>query len=283
MDDEKRDIPTGETISHVASMTITRGGVPIATISTYTAAVVESDLDKSNLKVTGNVSSISGELGYLHLVWDFPKGSQTGEYECTVAAITDLGHFVTFTKSLTVQRSTLEDGDLINEIRDLKQIVTALNATDYKQLQTKIDQQQNTIDLLQSKTNIEATKISQLTNEVSSLKSDMLESKHVETGTISCGSSDHWQQGSGTVSHNTYNDHHPTGKEKRVSDVFKKQFSTPPVVFLSASYLVVNEGNPVWYGIHLVSVSTAGFTVRCDTWENTLVETLEIDWIAVPV
>ena len=44
-------------------MSITRNGTPIASVTSYDAAWVESDLDRANVKVTGDVSGTSGELG----------------------------------------------------------------------------------------------------------------------------------------------------------------------------------------------------------------------------
>jgi len=332
-------------------MTITRDGVPIATISTYTTAVVESDLDKANLKVTGDVSKVKGELGYLQLVWDFPKDFQTGEYECTAAAITKLGHFVTFTKSLEVQRSNVDLQTLIKEISDLKQDVKAQNITDEQhmamlaeerakneqlqkevkalnitsaeekakneQLQKEVkalnitsaeekakneqlqkdvnalniisaeekaknEQLQKDVKVLNITSAEEKAKNEQLQKEVDSLKSDMQESKHVETGTVDCGSSYHWPTGSGTVTHN--GNSYYTGLENHVKGSFHSKFSSPPVVFLSTSYLVVAENHHVFYGIKVVNVTTEDFMVRCDTWNSdSLVQTLEVDWIAVPL
>lgn len=313
---DKRGISADEVIKHVASMTISRDDVPIATISTFTSAVVESDLDKANIKVRGDVSSDKGELGYLQLVWDFPNDSQTGEYKCSAVAITELGHFVTFTKTLTVQKSSINLEDLIREVRDLKQIVTAQNVTDYEhkalianetsklqstihlqqtaidQLQSETTSQKTTIDQLKSKTTSQQTNIDQLQSktasqerELSSLKMDMQESKHVEQGMVNCGSSNNWPAGSGTVTHNNLDGYRPTGRENRVKGSFQRKFSSPPVVFVSPSYLVVGSDHHVWYGIKVVDVTTDGFTVRCDTRDGsgTLLETLEVDWVAIPV
>ena len=87
-----------DVIRHIASMTISRDGLPVAAVSTYTSALMESDIDKPNAQTSGDVSGTSGEMGYLQVKWDFPTDTQVGRYVCTVTGITEAGHSVILTK-----------------------------------------------------------------------------------------------------------------------------------------------------------------------------------------
>ena len=146
--DAKRSSPPTDPILHVTSMTISRGGVPIAAVSTYTPVKVESDVDRPNIKVTGAVTPVSGELGYLDIVWSFPTSSQVGQYECTVMSVTAAGHGVTVSESVVVSDSMVDIDDILAELRDLKMLGLQQNTTLADQRQT-IQQQQSTIHTLQ--------------------------------------------------------------------------------------------------------------------------------------
>lgn len=245
----KRSASKGiDVVRHVASITITRDGAPVATVSTFSPAVVESDMDKSNIHISSDTSNTSGELGYLQLSWDFPTDVQVGVYECLVSGITKLGHTASFKQSIHVAKASTEINDLIREIRDLK------------------------MDNIVQKA------------EIASLKADVQHSKHVESGSLQCGNSDSWTKGTGGKTM-----HHNYGYftlQRNMTQTFKTDYATPPVVFLSINHLISLDSMPgLHYATKLVHVDQHSFTLTCGNYDNPhyKLQDIEVDWIAVPV
>ena len=200
---ENTPIQNTDPIRHIASIVITRDNLPVAAISTYTPAKVESDLDRSNIQVTGDVSHTSGELGHLDVFWTFPTHVQIGTYECTLTAIRQSGHGVTLTKQLTVSMASIDLADILGEIQDLRILGQEQNLTLTDQAWI-IQQQQATISVLQNTTIQQQSKISQLEStinhqlstiskyqtvtdtslqsQIHSIQAEVTEAKHTETG-----------------------------------------------------------------------------------------------------
>ena len=168
-------------ILHVASMTISRDGLPVATVSTYTHAHVESAADRGNLQVTGDVTGVSGggdlDLGHLHLTWDFPTSGQLGKYTCTATAITTSGHVVTLEKSVTLMTSSVDIDDILSELRDLKKSDTEQDAVNAAQ-KKDIDILNRTVAQLNISNAALTRSVAQLQNlyttEIDSLKTQLL-------------------------------------------------------------------------------------------------------------
>ena len=251
--DSKRSASTGvhhvprsapaEEIRHISAITITRNGAPVATVSPYTAAKAESDLDLENMKVSGDVSKTSGELGFLELQWHFPTAEQTGEYECSVSGVSDAGHSVTLTSSVDIERSMVGLDDVINEVSGLK-------------------------------------------SEMSSLKAEVKQLRHVEYGSLNCGwNSATWPLGDpstradgGSEQLNYY------WHETKVNASFQSAYTSPPVVFLSTSHLYITKDQHTHYGTQLLSVDQQGFSFRCGSGgTGWLVQDLEVRWMSIPV
>ena len=294
-------------VLHLASLTISRDGQQVATVSSFTSAFVESDEDKPNLRVTGDVSGTTkGELGYLDLVWSFPTDVQTGSYECKAFAFTKLGHGVTFSQSLTVGETTVAIDDVIRELQSLKKVVYEQNVTLVDQretMQSTIDQHQAEIESLnkvvneQNVTMIKQRKemqseIDQHQSKICSLEKDVHEQnitfgnyvkelRHVETGWLDCDGSSRWSTDGTDERYHTWNYFY---RQKRLSASFHTDYVTPPVVFLSVSNLFVESGKRTKYGVQLLDVNKQGFSIRCGTDEssNDHIYDIEVTWIAIP-
>ena len=166
---------------------------------------------------------------------------------------------VTLRKSLDIDKSTVELDDLIKEVRDLKeagrlQLALIANQT------SKLAAQQTEIDLL---------------------KTDMKAQQHVETGALRCGHSSTYSAGTGsTMAHNGWDYFQ---KEKHMAATFQATYTSPPVVFMSETYIVLNQAQHALHGIQLLNVTKEGFAMRCGCRNDALLDDFEIQWIAVPV
>ena len=260
-----------------------------ASVSTFSSAVIISEDDKTNLKLKGGVSSTANaELGYLDLVWTFPTDTQIGDYDCKGVGITKLGRTITFSTTLTVDKSLIKLDDVVSELQNLKKIVKEQNATLTGQhglivnetaknsiLKSTVVKQQAVIDSL-SKDNI------QQQAELNSLKAEMKESKHIETGWIDCEHSNSWSTVAGT--NKLYYNYHYFSQQKHKTASFRSAYLTPPVVFLSVSNFWVKEDKGTKYGIQLLDVNKHNFTIRCGTESSSYeIEDLEIRWMSIPV
>ena len=254
-------------IRHVTSVHITRDGLPVAAISIYTPAALESDLDKANSHVTGDVSQTSGELGYLDIVWRFPTSAQLGKYECTVMAVRESGHGVKVTKSLVVAKSSVDLDDVIRELSDLKrqseETIARLNAT--------IDQHVAAISRLENQDVAHQS-------QIDALKAEVMEAKHTETGILDCGSNKVWSPSASDKLHNGYGFYY---LHTNMSATFQKEYAKLPIVFLSVTHL--STADFTLYGTQIVSVSTKDFTIRCGGLDTSShwIEDLEVQWMAV--
>ena len=153
----KRSSLSKDAIRHVASMTISRDGVPIAAVSTFTPARLESHLDTPNSHVTGDVTHVtSGQLGYLDVTWSFPTDVQVGSYTCDVTAITESGHVLTLSKSLEVDKSFVDIDDILGAVRDVIELGVKQNITLREQgqlidrLESTVEKQKATIATLET-------------------------------------------------------------------------------------------------------------------------------------
>ena len=263
-----------------------RSGNPLATVSIYSPAMLENDLDKSNAHVTGDLSvtnpAHAGELGYLHVTWSMPTDAQIGQYECSVHGVTASGHSVSFSKNLEVKKSEVYLSDLIAEIQDIKRNNTAQQTT-IDSLQRDNTLQQTAISYLLSQTASQHTTISDLQSKltaqnakITGLQSQVDESRHVESGYLRCGDSHNWSSTSARPGYRG-----SFGKQKVMSATFQRDFSRPPVVFMSTSYLHIDQQYTHNLGTQILSVSTHSFTMRCGTHPLDWVYDIEISWIAI--
>ena len=261
-------------IRHIASLTISRDGVPVAAISTYTPAVVESDVDKGNLQVTGD----TGYLGYLHLIWSFPTAQQLGNYTCSVTAITALGHPVTLTESLTLTKAHLNLFDILRELQDLKKFANDQNMTNI------VQKKEN--EFLKStnaayKTELETLKgnVAQLQSSIQTLRNDVDEAMHTETGLLYCGDAN------GNTWTHKGTDYQYQGRnfywnQRQMSATFTRKYKSPPVVFLDVAHMWLGVDDSVRYGSQLLTVDTHGFTMRCGSHDADM-QGMEVRWISV--
>ena len=270
-------------------------------------------------EVNNHVTTAQGQqLSYLHIKWAWPGVQQTGEYTCTVSAVRESGRDVTFNISLHVTRQDLSLPELAAEMLELKRNNTELQSSmaAHQQtnvllqaiigdLQSKMAAQQQAIDLhhstmdilqsniasqqttirdLQQKNDLQNTTISDLLSKITAQDSDIAtlqslgaELGHVETGLLRCGGSDSWSHRSSRPGY-----HGCYGKQKQMTATFKQNYSKPPVVFLSTSYLYIYGDRSHNLGTQLLSVSKASFSMRCGTHPSDDVADLEVRWIAVP-
>ena len=268
----KRSSPV-DPVRHVSTITITRGGLPVATVSPYTPAVVESSDDVISVHVTGDVSgtTTAGELGFLELVWNSPTSAQAGEYECSITGITERGHSVSVSSSLEVENTQVDIHDVIGKLRDLEKMIHEQNVTNALQ--------QQYIHLQQANTTAQQAVLDKQQHQLDILSAEVKESRHVETGQLHCGgSSGSWPAGGGWFSHGYF--HH----QMNVSTSFKTAYLTAPVVFLSVDFLYISKDQHVHYATQLQHVDQHGFSIRCGSGTSGfLLEDLGVTWIAVPV
>ena len=161
-----RNAPQTHAFKRVAGITITRNGIPIASLSSSSAAKIVSDIDKVNANISGDLSAnIGGQLGNIELVWDFPTDDQIGKYQCSVEAVDDLGNTTTFSSSVAVGKSAVSIDDLLKEVHSLKTAVGEQDLTLSKQRQL-IDSQRQLIDLQQASISNERSKSDNLLSKM---------------------------------------------------------------------------------------------------------------------
>ena len=248
-------------VRHTTSMSITRDGVTIATVSSYTSASIVSEIDKSNLYVSGDVSKTTGELGFLQLEWVFPTDTQSGHYECSANGVTESGQMARFSKTLSVQKSTAELEDLVRELQTLKKTVHQQNMSLVEQ--EKLNRQQQ-------------EKMAEMATEIQA-------SRHIETGHILCNDSNTWStntKGPDSKGIHPLWDYYM--RENRIDQVFQTEYPTPPVVFLSISHLTLNQDQNIEMGTQVITVDRQGFSMRCGTYISKHVHDLEVTWISIP-
>ena len=113
-------------------------------------------------------------------------------------------------------------------------------------------------------------------SQIAALHQDVVEALHVETGVLDCGGTGNgWKSGSFPGIHYGYG--------KLMSQQFKTAYSTPPKVFLSLRFVGVNEGKHGYYGFVLKDVTSSGFDIICEGYNNLAfyIDRLEVSWISV--
>lgn len=106
--------------------------------------------------------------------------------------------------------------------------------------------------------------------KVSDLEARLIQSQHIESGTLWCGQSTYWPGRDG--SYFIYKD---------LRQGFQREYTKPPRVMLHVIELHDNNQYSVW-AVYLRNVDLAGFDVRCQTWVNYLFKTLTVTWISIP-
>lgn len=245
----RRDVSSIQQIAALSSIAITRDGVDIASVSYINPA---RSLVDTNVHITG---AISGMGGYIELTWDYPLLEQLGKYVCELNGLTTSGHNIVLNKSLSVNAEEASLNDLITHIHDLE-VRDAQKETKIHDLEVRDMQKETKIQLHES--------------EIQTLKSELAEARHIESGHIECGKQSTW----------------PDAANKRISQSFQNAYKKAPVVHLSQNYLDANMDDPyLIYKVNLVSVSTNGFVMNCFSYPDDNhgdVYGLSVDWIAVP-
>ena len=278
----KRSAPANKSddpLRHISAISITRNGAPLATVSPYNSAKAETPLDL-DIHVTGDVSNTSGQLGFLELVWNFPTSDQAGEYVCMVTGVTEAGHSATFTYSLEIRKLDIALDDLIRQIHGLQKTAFQQNITNHLQKQ-KLEQQQSKVDAQQVTIEKQQLTLTSQQGELNDLKSEVKESRHVESGSLNCGENvSSWPTGSSSCPH----PHHFCyfALAKTMNATFQTNYSSPPVVFLSTKYLYISKDQHTHYGIQLLSVDNHGFSMRCGSGSSPwLLGDIEVSWISI--
>ena len=99
-----------DNVVKVASISITRNGRPVATVTTYNGARMWSNdisaNDSTTVKVSGDVIRNPEEFGFLQVTWTSPTNTQAGEYECKAAGLSSTDQVAKFfVKTLTVDKA----------------------------------------------------------------------------------------------------------------------------------------------------------------------------------
>jgi len=273
----KRSTGGTDPIQHVYSMTIYRDKVRVATVSHVTAAQVETKEDLVNVKVTGDVTGTDAEKGYLELTWSFPTSTQTGHYKCLVDGLTSRGHSSRLSAVLDVEAADVTFQDLLKEINGLKTRLDAETARNDAE-KRRNDAQQQSIDAEKARNDAQQTTITQMQHKLDAFEVELHHVGHMESGTISCGSSTHWKDGS-------YNDpHYYTSYRvtKSVKHTFKSLYSKPPIVYLNIAGVTANQGT-ISPGVMLEHVGNNTFTMRCGTQHVThYIYDLTVNWLSLP-
>jgi len=234
---------TPEEVGHLTSLIVTRASTAeqLARVTQFDQATALADL--SNLKVTGDVSGTTGELGYIELTWEYPTQQQSGLYECEVNAIDTDGHNLILT-------STLEIGITEPSLTEVVKIVR---------------------DLLEAKESSK-NQIDQMTNDLSTLNSQAsrcARPRHMETGEIRCGDSTKWS-----------NDENGDWSNY-VTVKFKNVYDKPPLVKIGLDNLDHDKNSNTRFFIGVDQVDVTGFTVKCGTWADSRIFSLGVSWLSI--
>jgi len=207
-----------------------------------------------------------------------------------------------------VSCSDLQLADLTKDVQRLKQadilhVEMMANETSKNhdlqsklmQQQSKLESQELVLNATRAKLNAQDVKIVAQQAELDSLRGEVKELRHVETGSLHCGDSanhgvtdDAWTD-MGTGSDSTHNAYYYFRRERRMTATFQTAFTSPPVVFMAETFILLDAHNYNYHGIQLLNVTTTNFTMRCgvdqgfqgdEAWR---LQDFEIQWIAVPV
>ena len=272
------DPTSDDVIKHITAMTISRAGIPIATVSLFTPAHTEPGLDLSNLHVSGDVSA--GHQGHLELVWEFPNSNQTGEFSCEVGGVTEAGHNVHLTDTVVVSTAQVNLDDILSEIHDLKILVHGQQKTIADQ-QKEILAEKSKNDNQEKEILAEKSENYKQQQELATLRQELANVAHVETGIISCGASGSWHDGHYFSNY--------TGLNMRVGDItksvsqsFTMPYSKPPVVFLSIVKYSPEGKVEDDYATAIEHVDSSGFRMRCGIfYSDNPVEYMYVSWISI--
>jgi len=115
----RRDVSqTTENMAAVSSVILMLDGSDVASISPVNPAHL-MDVSR-DVSVSGSVvSDVSGEVGYLEVIYTDPSKNQSGEWSCEVNAISASGHVVTFRNTAEVTVSTPSTADVLAAIRQI--------------------------------------------------------------------------------------------------------------------------------------------------------------------
>ena len=170
-------------------------------------------------------------------------------------------------------------------IADQQGVIASIQATDKSQEQ-KISSQQGEIAALtaeiatrKAETTTLKAETATLKDEIATLKNDAKEARHIETGSINCGTGNTFN-----LSHldHVYKDY---DYYKSISHSFNSSYTSPPVVFISITHShnkVEGGNNYIYQGVVLTHVNNAGFTVGCGSNYDTTDLAMEVSWISVP-
>jgi len=246
----KRDTQyTPENVQTLTSIVITRNnGDHVASLITGQQPHAQTDL--TNIQVNGSLSLTGepGEEGYIEVTWNYPQTAQVGEYVCEINAITALGHPVTFKDTVEVIETTPSIGQLIKIVQEMEQA--------RREADLKVNQLSSDISILAD-------------NVTSCLSGGGGDNSHVETGVVTCSGSNSWTHNHGR-------------KYTTVSHLFRTKYSSPPVIQLGMTSLDHSKESDTRFSFHLDQVTGAGFTVRCETWANSMIYHLSVSWMSVP-
>jgi hypothetical protein len=251
-----RDVSqTSSNIQQISSLIVMQNGVDIASI---TEKVPPKPLiNGENFTVIGDVFASGLERGFIELTWLYPDQSVNGEYTCEASAVSDVGHALTFSKTLDLEVSLPEVVDLVNHIRHLE-IDKASSDKIIVQLQTRQDSCERKIIQL------EATQTS-MTDRINTLN-------HTEVGIAVCGDSGKWTG----VHDGGYH-----FMEQRVN--FRQAYSRRPTVHIEGLPRAdIHEDYNLRYHVYVVSVDERGFRMRCEKWADTHIYSLQASWISIP-
>ena len=232
-------------IDKLASLVVMHDGKDVASINQKHPSKV-IDVSSITLKASGNLTdSSSGVRGYLELQFDAPDRKLLGEFICEASAVSPSGHILVFRKSLRIDFRPPTLSDVIDEVWDLRKENSDLKA-----------------------------KISNVIVErIPELEDKLMESRHVESGSLQCGNSYNWKGRSGKVAGNVW---YTTELQK-----FQRSYDKPPIVFLSVTYLSKKSDQSMTFAVSLSNVTSSDFTIKCSTHRGYVLTGLGVDWISV--
>ena len=238
----RRDVThTDDNIRDLVSVVVTRNdGQHVASVTQFSPP--RGLLDAGRLNVSGAINTGHKERGYLELVWTTPDASQSGSYSCEVNAMTSQGHNVVFSQTTEVEVAPPTLDDLVQHVHD-----QGINIFNMKQELDKTRQ------------------------ELSSVKLQLDEARHVENGTLLCGPSTTWTG---------------AGYSKTVTGTFAEVYPTPPIVHLGVveNRVSIHDTYNSYYRVSLVSVGNTSFSIKCDHSGHNytpLFHALSVQWISV--
>jgi len=265
---------TSDVIDYVTNIVISRkSGDVLASVSDHHPP--RDFLTSSDVSVTGDVTStgVTGVQGFLQLVLKDPTLQlESGEFTCEVNTVTMKGRSLVLTSSAVVDNKQPTIQDLVIKLGKMEQTIAQLGQTNLEQEQKISAQEQKNLEQEQKISSLESANCScsdqqQITANVNSSLEDF---QHIETGDISCASS---QLSNGE----TYT------RLNIVSQKFHQRYSRPPVVFLSVSRLQGNQSHDdIWYHAHIDSVSETQFSVLCTAYDASQISRMEVSYLVIP-